>query len=78
MSFQRLAAVCVFVPGLALAADLGRLTVQSGAGEPMRVCVTRDAHYLARLVFAAGASLAPDSACMPWAMPISTPLASAA
>ena len=36
MSFQRLAAVCVFVPGLALAADLGRLTVQSGAGEPMR------------------------------------------
>ncbi len=36
MSSQRLAAVCVFVPGLALAADLGRLTVQSGAGEPMR------------------------------------------
>ena len=41
--------------------------------------LTRVARYLAeRLVLAAGASLAPDSACMPWAMPISTPLASAA
>ena len=36
MSFQLLAAVCVLVPGFALAAELGRLTVQSGAGEPMR------------------------------------------
>ena len=40
--------------------------------------LTRVARYLARLVLAAGASLSPESACMPWAMPISTPLASAA
>ena len=38
-----------------------------------------DCRYLAaRLVLAAGASVSADSACMPWAMPISTPLASAA
>ena len=36
MSFRLLAAACVLVPGLASAAELGRLVLQSGAGEPLR------------------------------------------
>ena len=36
MSFRLLAAACVLVPGLGLAAELGRLTLQSGVGEPLR------------------------------------------
>jgi len=36
MSLRLLAAVCVLVPGLAAAAELGRLVLQSGAGEPLR------------------------------------------
>jgi pilus assembly protein FimV len=36
MSLRALAAACVLVPGLGLAAELGRLTLQSGVGEPLR------------------------------------------
>jgi pilus assembly protein FimV len=36
MSFRLLAAACVLVPRLGLAAELGRLTLQSGVGEPLR------------------------------------------
>jgi len=36
MSLRLLAAACVLVPGLASAAELGRLVLQSGAGEPLR------------------------------------------
>ena len=36
MSLRLIAAACVLVPGLGLAAELGRLTLQSGVGEPLR------------------------------------------
>ena len=36
MSFRLIAAACVLVPGLATAAELGRLVLQSGVGEPLR------------------------------------------
>ena len=36
MSFRLIAAACVLVPGLAAAAELGRLVLQSGVGEPLR------------------------------------------
>ncbi len=36
MAFRLLAAVGILVPGLGLAAELGRLTLQSGVGEPLR------------------------------------------
>ncbi|HTO47908.1 MAG TPA: FimV/HubP family polar landmark protein [Burkholderiales bacterium] len=36
MSLRLVAAACVLVPGLGLAAELGRLTLQSGVGEPLR------------------------------------------
>ena len=36
MALRLLAAVGVLVPGLVVAAELGRLTLQSGAGEPLR------------------------------------------
>jgi pilus assembly protein FimV len=36
MSLRLIAAACVLVPGLAAAAELGRLVLQSGAGEPLR------------------------------------------
>jgi pilus assembly protein FimV len=36
MSFRLIAAACLLVPGLATAAELGRLVLQSGAGEPLR------------------------------------------
>jgi pilus assembly protein FimV len=36
MSLRLIAAACVLVPGLAMAAELGRLVLQSGVGEPLR------------------------------------------
>ena len=36
MSLRLIAAACVLVPGLATAAELGRLVLQSGVGEPLR------------------------------------------
>ena len=36
MSFGLIIAACVLVPGLATAAELGRLVLQSGVGEPLR------------------------------------------
>lgn len=36
MSYRLIAAVCLLVPGPATAAELGRLVLQSGAGEPLR------------------------------------------
>jgi len=36
MSFRLIAAACVLVPGFATAAELGRLVLQSGVGEPLR------------------------------------------
>jgi len=36
MSLRLLAAACALVPGLGLAAELGRLTLLSGVGEPLR------------------------------------------